>query len=545
MIRLLILPLLFISFKLQASENKELSFYKTSSNVFTHEFDTNLVFFKNGAWYKDEVLANMEEAAETYAQCGIKINIKNIKEVNHSADIYFDLEGYTDPDDIRPENSALNLANTFADPEVVTIYFMRNFTEEYNRISATAVPPIRVQYPDQKPVLNTIWMSFQVEYGRRFTQEEGAQPNGYSVLAHELGHILANTNHVDDMGVFNLMHSVSSHLSADITSEQCDQMKKSPLIKPIPNALQGRICPEITSPLRGKIVFLDGEEDCASTNKIINLLDTVIDNTSDLYPVSGIDFYLQQSRLDFIYADRDAIEGSLKPYYDHRLEFELPFKQAKHIWIHELGHALFNAQLKQDWKWFKGRLDIFEEWGRLIRLSYDESVNQTEVSSNVRQQIMLYRKYPHVFDIDEMVTPYQELFADTLAIIHSEDPKVMVYALSHPQDLLGETLSEQEKLYLHERDFSVEIQAENWDITEVHGLLAPSRFPLWKAIEHRLTKGDSKKVILRRIYYIIMNEIKTRYRDNSLWEMKASDVNKRLIKKIQERLLFQGISFTL
>ena len=61
MIRLLILPLLFISFKLQASENKELSFYKTSSNVFTHEFDTNLVFFKNGAWYKDEVLANMEK----------------------------------------------------------------------------------------------------------------------------------------------------------------------------------------------------------------------------------------------------------------------------------------------------------------------------------------------------------------------------------------------------------------------------------------------------------------------------------------------------
>lgn len=513
------LPVFLLS---AAAFSFELDFYRDKFRVYTHEVDVNVVYSQDSRWSPELLKEHFEEAAQVYAQCGVRLNVGQVEQDSGPSEIYFDLEGYVAPDDPRPAGSALNLAKTHRKGNSVTAIFFEEFDMGARTIMATAVPRQRISQKDQEEALNTVWITGRVEYDRQFTPEEGGYPNGYNVLAHELGHVLLNDGHVNDYGVHNLMHESMYYLNGRLDLAQCERIKKSELVREVEQPLA---CSAVRSPLRAQVEFQYGHENCAGAEEIIEKLEGFHDRISDLNPVSGMDFYFYDTSQIIQYQDKNIFEGSLNISYDHYRDRILRQKQSDVLWLHELGHAIFNAQLVADWPWYAGRMENYREWNRLIR---------ERESDGIFEIISKINSYPDSEWIDPLIAPYHELFSDMAATIYFDDPKILSYALSPPDDLGGERLSESERRAIEERNYSIERDWKTWEELEVHGMLAPAGGAVWKKIERLKKRGYGKKALLRFVFDAIFKEIQERVLDPKLREIGAPEANRRLIEKVQD-----------
>ncbi len=502
----------------------EIDFYKTDSRPFTHTLPLNFVLFEKGPWKLSELKSNLEETARIYAQCGVKIEVDSLQYDEGKGEVYFDLEGYTDPDEIKDPTGGLTLAKKYAKTQIPTIFLMESFDPDYASILATAVPEERIQSPDQRVALNTIWVNHYNETMRTTPMSEGGYPPGYNVIAHEIGHVVMNTQHIQEHYVRNLMHETFPNLNGHLTKAQCHNVKSSPLVKKIPVASH-IVCPEITSPLRGSLIFLNGiNKDCQTASSIIEVLDEVRDSVSDFTSLGGIDFYFDARSDLILYSDKSAFEASLVTSFDQHGKIPHRKDQTDILWMHELGHALLNAKLEEDWPWFKGRLDIFRQWGLIIRESFNPGVDQSANSKLAMEQLALLNKYPHIENWDWIVSPYHELFADAVAVVYTRDPKALKNALAHPTD--------PDLQANDERDFSLSHESESWHHDEAHNMLSPVRSHLWSLLSQLEENERSNQEILRALYSAIKEEILTRTSDPKLWELPIPEVNRRLIKRI-------------
>lgn len=508
-----------------ASQSKiNIDFYQSDSRPLTHLLPLNFVLFDKGPWKLNELKSNLEETAKIYAQCGVKLEIDSLQYAEGKGEVYFDLEGYTDPDDIKDPSGALTLAKNYARTQTPTVFLMESFDPDYASILATAVPEERIQSADQRVALNTIWVNYYNETMRTTPMSEGGYPPGYNVIAHEIGHVVMNTQHIQEHYVRNLMHETFPNLNGHMTKAQCESVKASPLVKVIPVA-SNISCPEITSPLRGSLIFLNGiNEDCKTAASIIEVLDEVRDSVSDFAPLGGIDFYFEEISDLILYSDKGAFEASLLTTFDQHGKIPHRKDQTDILWMHELGHALLNAKLEEDWPWYKGRLDIFRQWGRIIRDSFNPGVDQSANSKLAMEQLALLNKYPHIENWDWIVAPYHELFADAVAVVYTRDPKALKKALASPID---PDLNADD-----ERDFSLTHETSTWHFDEAHNMLSPVRSHLWSLISKLDENERSNQEILRTLYSAIKEEIITRTSDPKLWELPVPEVNQRLIKRI-------------
>ncbi len=524
---------LFLTVFISNSFGQVVKFYSDKYRVYTHEFNLELLYLNESKWTPRIIQEHLEEAAAVYAQCGVKLNTKQPQAIAGNPEVWFDLEGYSDDEDEIPEGSTLHYSAKYPAKEAIRVFFIHSFDPVYAKISATAVPPLRVTQADQKVALNSIWITNQIEYDRGFGPEEGGYPAGYNVLAHELGHVLMNTNHVNDYSVHNLMHESMYSLNSDLTLEQCEKIKTSKLVRPIDTS-SAKTCPEIKSSLRSMIVFKFGSnESCEKAGSIINLLERVQDQVSDLSPVSGVDFYFDETGNLIQYQDRNILEGALLSSYDPYGRELLSDEQTDILWIHELGHAIFNAQFELDWKWYAEKMRLFKAWGEVIRESYNPNANDEEISNLVMERINAVKNYENLNVYEEVIAPYHELFADLVAVIYTQNPKALSEALLPPSVETARGLSELEWQAINERDFTIKHDIKVWSETDPHALLAPSRYFIWSEINKAIEKGRTKKEILRSSYKHISEEILSRVELLAGGELSVSQINQSLIKRFK------------
>lgn len=499
----------------------DLNFYKDTARIYGHEVTLNLSIMENSKWKQLHVIEQLNEAALVYAQCGIKLKVPPPKIIKNHNEIQFDLEGYDNPNDSRPSSSALNISKANSLKDAINIYFIQSFDPIYYSIKATSVPNIRIKQADQVPAKNSIWITRIVDYDRKFSPKEGGDPKGYSVLAHEMGHILLNSDHSEDLFHHNLMQKSSYSLNGRLTLKQCGKIKESPLVKRIP---LNTTCPNIVSPLRSNIIFEGVEKDCISTKSLINKLEEAQDVLSDLNPAHGIDFYFTNSSNRIFYKDNNQFESALNLSYDYYGKLPLKPKQINALWVHELSHAIFNTQLSLDWNWYEKRMLLFNDWNQAIR----ENNNKKVIS--ILDKI---DSIPNNYEFEKFIAPYHELFADILTAIYFNDPNIISSALAPPNKTAAVLLSNEEKNYLVQRSFSNNLSVVDFSKMEVHSTFAPIRKNLWKMVQLKKSKGWSKKQIVRNIYKIFSKEIISLSKQKDINVFTAIDFNKRLLLKIQ------------
>jgi hypothetical protein len=76
--------------------------------------------------------------------------------------------------------------------------------------------------------LNTAWITAEVNSA----SYKKIHASSYSVEAHELGHVLGNVSHYMGPGK-NFLSDLPDLLNDQIKPEQCEQMKKHSLMKPL------------------------------------------------------------------------------------------------------------------------------------------------------------------------------------------------------------------------------------------------------------------------------------------------------------------------
>lgn len=526
--------------------------------VYTHEVDVNVVRLAESEWRSHEIQAQLEEAANVYAQCGVRLNV-TLEQVASTPDgvILFDLEGYSDPNEMRELNGALNLAKLKSDPRQLNVFFMQSFDPDFGTITATAVPELRVTQKEQRVALNTVWMSYKIERQRNITYTEGGFSSGYSVLAHEFGHVLLNARHIEDPYAHNLMHAWGQNHNGRLTLGQCGKIRKSPLVRAIATADRyKRECQHVYAPLLAGLHFSGGvDRDCSGLAKIVRKMEVVQDQVSDLQPVKHIDFYLESPRSQLMYLDRQAFSASLKPTYDDvRRELLKPW-QAEKLWLHELGHAILNSQLAVDWPWFAARDKLMARWGRKV---YQETIKEDShlipnFASNMARAgaylgnvagiyadqdsskiINEIHRLPNFAQFEEILAPYHEFFSDALVVIYTQNPSVMKRALQHPNCFINSDCGEQESPEIISRDYSFLRDVDTWSSHEVHEMLTPAHAHLWKKMKEAPVPGRTKKEQLRIVYRALSAEVLTRTADPNLWVLSTPEVNRRMIRLIDQ-----------
>jgi hypothetical protein len=509
------------------------TFYEPS-----HETHLRLIHLKDSPWTRKHISQNIELASEVFSQCGVKLIIDEIETVRQVPGVVtFDLEGYEDPNEPHEENSALDMAQKYNRPNVTTVYFLESFDPLSGNISATAVPPMRVKHPDQKPALNSVWMTYKSEVLRNAKPSEGGINPGYNILAHELGHVLLNTDHVIEHYVHNLMHEQSQNRNGRLTIEQCERVRNSPLVQKIKS--QPRTCAQAPSGLRDRVVFLNKTtEDCSRFSQMIEHLEKVHDAVSDLHPVMGIDFYLRGPSNTLQFLDRHAFEASLRPTYDQLGRIPLPKDQKEVLWAHELGHAILNAQLAQDWPWYKKRNQIMRRWKNAVmestqlENSHGDPHRIDELSRFIKIQIKEVGALPHAKEFESMLAYYHEFFADSVAVIYKMDPLAVKKALANPEDLLGLNATPEELKELEERDYSYLRNVQTWNTSETHAVMTPTLAHVWQLIAPLKPTEKSKQEIVRRLYQSILEEILERTKDPKLRTLTVPEINRRMIQRL-------------
>lgn len=284
-------------------------------------------------------------------------------------------------------------------------------------------------------------------------------------------------------------------------------------------------CPEITSPLRGAINFInETPPDCQAMAEIINTLDEARYSVSDFTPVGGIDFLIEEKSDLIQYSDRNYFEASLNITFDPFGLHPIRKDQSDILWIHELGHALLNARLEEDWPWYRGRLDIMKEWGRLVRISFNPEADSNVISQLISEQIFLLSRYPNNILYEDILAPYHELYADAVVVTYTRNPKSIKMALDHPTEP-----NENADL---ERDFSIHHSYENWHEEEAHSLFSPVRSHFWKLISELYPDERSNQEILEKLYIAIKEEVVERASNPDLWYISVPEANLRLMKKL-------------
>ncbi len=199
----------------------ELNTVKPTNNIiqFTHHFFITNIIFRNSGWTKNDVLRNMKKSAEIFSQCGVLLSGYSII----LTDPVYPQESYSiwekGSDGVTHDETILRkLSGDFEKPLI--IYVTEN-TEGLPAYSWTA------EQSKTQQLANTIWVSRQVLDQHKVHQVDGKDHN---LIAHELAHILLNE---EDQNFPNLLSGKYLFSNNELTVEQCEELKHSPLVSEI------------------------------------------------------------------------------------------------------------------------------------------------------------------------------------------------------------------------------------------------------------------------------------------------------------------------
>lgn len=166
----------------------------------------------SSVWDDSAVLAEMRQVNQIFSRCGFgfsEIEINSIETNTPSFDKseVADLVKATDRESKR-----------FA--QELSLFFIKQVHGRLAKVS-----PLGVSWGRKDSVAKS-YANFAVITDRALKiKNQHYYSEDYSILAHELGHILLNTNHVDFK---NLMAGQVALLDGSLTSEQCRQINSDP-----------------------------------------------------------------------------------------------------------------------------------------------------------------------------------------------------------------------------------------------------------------------------------------------------------------------------
>ena len=119
---------------------------------------------------------------------------------------------------------------------------------------------------------------------------------------------------------------------------------------------------------------------------------------------------------------------------------------------------------------------------------------------------------------------YNELFADTVAVLAFRDGAVIT-----------KLLSSSDKPYVS-RDFTRDLNAEGWNESADHRVLDPVRSFVWKRYISKHIQDSSFVVFTQLMLQTIQDEVNTRVSDPNLYDLTPEQINVRLIQSLNTQL---------
>ena len=184
-----------------------------------YEINLNYALFKGTQWTEEQVANQAREVAEVYEQCSLRIGAVTIFKLDNPL-----------PNDLayREESTFLRLAERTPIAERPLVFLIE---EMLNAEQPT--PFSKAQFLDMNgavepaALLNTIWVPYFVN-SEAYLKARVASP--YSVVAHELGHILLLDGMHNGEETGNLM-TIWRWRTNRVTPQQCADMVKSELVR--------------------------------------------------------------------------------------------------------------------------------------------------------------------------------------------------------------------------------------------------------------------------------------------------------------------------
>lgn len=190
-------------------------FYSAESITFDYTLDFTVVILRNSGWEKKKVLKRLERMARIFEHCGVHLG--RIKFVEAGSPV-----GVVDFG--KPGGWDRVIAEKTPGIRKPVLYYFRSIPK-YN-----AFAWIQTQEDDDIPaeLRDTAWFSLSV------TQDlnEKIRGEGYVSEAHEVGHILMDSLEHWVGGEKNLMGEDYGVQNARLSLEQCERIRRSPLLIP-------------------------------------------------------------------------------------------------------------------------------------------------------------------------------------------------------------------------------------------------------------------------------------------------------------------------
>lgn len=203
-----------------------------------------------------------------------------------------------------------------------------------------------------------------------------------------------------------------------------------------------------------------------------------------------------------------------------------PQAQTEKIWAHELGHAVFNQLLSEQFPPIRPYRDFMAEKTKLIVNAQDPELDTEKTLEPQWTAAMAKAR--------DIQVPYNELFADLVAALYAEDSSAMSKAMASP----GMPRKKQEETRYY--DFTGKYDVEKWEEEEVHYFFAPARAHIGKHFLSWPMTDQRKREVLRKIFDACLAEIRKNWEGNQSLPS-PSAANRRLIESLS-RLRREAIS---
>lgn len=259
-------------------------------------------------------------------------------------------------------------------------------------------------------------------------------------------------------------------------------------------------------------VFLEAGSTCSTAEKIQKQLN-IIKRFANIYAIPTL-FVQKQSYESFGTFGGVIVLNQEQQAWDR----VRPQEQNEKIWLHELGHVYFSHRLVEDFPAIQGFANYMKDAARLaVETSNPYTDDLPQLGSKWKPEFALAR---------DIQAPYNELFADLVAVLAADDPLVMTKAMQSPG--MPEKAKKETAYY----GFAGKYDVKKWNESNPHFFFAPARAYIGqKYLKWPLDEGR-KEMMLMKLYTTCMLEIKKHWAKNKKLPS-SSEANQSLIKALE------------
>lgn len=212
------------------------------------------------------------------------------------------------------------------------------------------------------------------------------------------------------------------------------------------------------------------------------------------------------------------------------------------IGVHEYGHEVFainigrylnNSELKKAYEtresYIYHQSRAYQLRAKISRLRRsgvdDERIKKSKFYRDLQESTSLLGPIMQDYNaikLKEITLPFDELYADFIAVVGTNDPKSIQRATGHNRSSKKG------------RDFSSNIPAHSWSDESIHRTYGPVRSFLWSRYMNNPTYKDNLGIISESLIKAIAKEIDEILADDLV--LTSSQKNIRLIEKIVQEI---------